>query len=102
MAVPCDGAAMRDAASCGMSITRSASPPVAWQARRAPGSTVEARSSMSSSDTRRLQALESFEHDDAAGRAGERAAAVVRHLDALLEQAVEEILVCREAQFNRG
>src|SRR5207253_8675207 len=48
---------------------------------------------------RRAQALESFAHDDAAARASERAAAIVRHLDAMPEQAVEQILACGEAQF---
>ena len=46
------------------------------------------------------QALEPFAHDDAAGSACERATAVVRKLDAVPQQAVEEIFAFGEAQFQ--
>src|SRR5207249_8983516 len=47
-----------------------------------------------------FEALQSFTHDHAAGRAGERAAAVVRKLGALPQQGVEEAFTFGEAQFN--
>jgi len=45
----------------------------------------------------RPQAFEPFAHDDAAGGAGERAAAVVRDLDAMPQQAVEQLFAFGKA-----